>query len=354
MSRMKRIITTALYLAVIAAMAGCAKHEASGPNEANERYFDAWMKVNYPDAKPAGLGIYILEEKKSASEGTSVEVGDKGYAFIEQKVSALSGTISSYTDKETAKQLGEYDTTSYYGPKFYTTTKGTNPAGFLDGLIGMKTGEYRKYIVPSWLMNYAIYNSEADYLDPDDEDYKASNYESTIYEVTVKDYTEDINKWQKEKIGQYFAENSDIFGKMTANDTIKGYGGVYYKQLKAPADTASFKTDTTLYINYTGRLLNGLVFDTTIERVAKDNGLYSADRTYEPVTIKWGEKFNEITLSGSSVVNGFALTLWQMRSMEKGIGVFTSDYGYGGTGSGASIPGFAPLIFEIEFVPKPE
>ena len=56
----------------------------------------------------------------------------------------------------------------------------------------------------------------------------------------------------------------------------------------------------------------------------------------------------------SAVIGGFALTLAQMHPMEKGIGVFTSDYGYSYSGSGSSIPPYASLIFEIEIVAKPE
>ena len=56
----------------------------------------------------------------------------------------------------------------------------------------------------------------------------------------------------------------------------------------------------------------------------------------------------------TTVIGGFALTLWQMRPMEKGVGVFYSNYGYQYSGSGSSIPGYAPLIFEIEIVEKPE
>ena len=124
----------------------------------------------------------------------------------------------------------------------------------------------------------------------------------------------------------------------------------------APADTAAFSKDTVIYINYTGKLLNGLVFDTNIERVAKDNHLYSSSKTYEPVSISWGEKYSDITMgsSASSVIGGFALTLWQMKAMEKGVGVFYSNLGYGYSGSGSSIPGYTPLIFEIELVAKPE
>lgn len=350
---MKKILFYALYAVAVIALAGCAKHSSVGPNDSNKRYFDAWMQVNHPDASPVGLGIYILEDKPGNG---GAEVGDAGYVYLDYKVTDLDGNISTYTDKQTAKQLGDYDTTSYYGPKFLTTAPGTNPAGLIEALADMKVGGYRKVVIPSWLMNYSVYKTEDEYLDPDDDDYKASSYSSAIYEFTISDYTEDMGKWQEGQIGKYFKANTDVFGAMTPADSLPAHRGFYYKQMKAPTDTTSFKADTTLYINYTGRLLNGLVFDTSIERVAKDNGLYTAGKTYKPVQINWGEKYEDITMgsSKSSIISGFALTLWQMRSMEKGVGVFISDYGYQSSGSGSSIPGFAPLVFEIELVAKPE
>lgn len=349
---MKKIFVSVLYAVAALAFAGCAKQASVGPNDAGKRYFDAWMKINHPEAEPTGLGIYILED----IPGSGTEVGEAGFAYIDYKVTDLENNISAYTDKETAKQLGVYDTTSYYGPKFLSSFPGTNPAGLLESLKGMKKGGYRKVIIPSWLMNYSTYDTEEEYLNPDDDDYTADSYSNAIYELKVVDYTENMGKWQESRIGSYFSSNSDVFGPMTPADSVKGHRGFYYKQVKAPVDTTSFPADTTIYINYTGRLLSGLVFDTTDERIAKDNGLYSSGKAYKPVQIRWSEKYDGITMGsgGSSIISGFALTLWQMRSMEKGIGVFISDYGYTGSGSGASIPGYAPLVFEIEIVEKPE
>lgn len=355
---MKKIFTKALYIAAAVIIAGCAKTVTPGPNEANKRYFDAWMELNYPDVKPTGLGIYVLSE----TEGNGAEVSDSGFVLVDYRITSLEGDISSYTDAQTAKQLGEYDKTSYYGPKFWTTYQTTIQAGLGDALKGMKAGGYKKVIVPSWLMTAKAFDSAQDYLDYYDED-ESTSYSSTIYEFEVKDYTEDINQWQVDSIGRFFRNNTvmidgnpaaQVFDGMTAVDTVKA--GFFYKQISAPIDTTSFSKDTTVYINYTGKLLNGLVFDTSIERVAKDNGLYSASRTYAPVEIHWGEEYSNITMGSdkSTIIEGFALTLWQMRAMEKGVGVFYSNLGYNYSGSGSSIPGYAPLIFEIELVEKPE
>ena len=322
---------------------GCAKMQKTGANEDNKRYFEAWMSIYHPDLKPTGLGIYVLEEEP----GTGKEVLEDGCAFVDYTVTDLEGNISSYTGKMTAKQLGTYDTTTYYGPAKWFTTPGVLQAGIHDALIGMKVGGKKKFIVPSWLMSYKVYDSEEDYLKQN------SGEAAAIYDITVRDYTDSIQLWQIEQIGRYFVDNQDTFKGMTVADSTKCYG-FYYKELVPPTVTDTLKADTTIYINYTGKLLNGLVFDTTIEKVAKDNGLYSASRSYEPVPVQLASEYSDITLSGNSIIDGFALTIKQMSDYEKGVSVFWAPLGYGSSGNSGSIPGYEPLVFEIELVDNPE
>lgn len=346
---MKRIFVSILYMAAALAFYGCAKAVKVGPNDANKRFLDAWMEVHYPGLDTTGLGIYILHETEG--DGTLVEEG--GFAVVDFITKDLEGNISAYTDKQTAKQLGKYDTTYYYGPKVWTTTKGTIQAGLAEALYGMKVGGSRKVIIPSWLMTYKTYDSVEDYLNPPkkkkDDEATTTGYANTVYEFTVRDFVKDIYALEIEKIGDYFTANPDL--GMTVADSLQY--GFYYKQLQAPADTTSFPKDTTIYINYTGKLLNGLVFDTTDERTAKDNGIYSSSKKYEPVSVTWGEEYTDIKMGSSTIIGGFGLTLWQMRAFEKGTGIFYSPLGYSYSGSGSSIPGYAPLIFEIEIVKKP-
>lgn len=338
---------SAIHIAILASavlVCGCAKSASTGPNDASIRYFNAWKAVNYPEAESSDLGSVIIEK----TDGNGKEVEAEGYAITEYVISDLEGNISSYTDEQTARKLGTYSETTYYGPHVMSTGAGYIYSGLAEAIVGMKTGGHIKTAIPSWLMTYSSYETRAEY------EKNATEASDCIYDIRIVDFTDDIIQWQKDSIGRYFASHPEIFEGMTAADTLEGYSGIYYKQLKEAVDTTSFPTDTTIYINYTGRLLNGMVFDTTIERVAKDNGLYSATKSYSPVSVSWSESPSGITLSSSSVITGFAVTLWQMRSMEKGIGVFTSNYGYNASGSGSSIPGYSPLIFEIELVEKPE
>lgn len=339
---MNKIIKTAAYILAGFVVLSCAKAVKTGPNEAEQRYFNAWMSQNHPGVQPTGLGIYILEEE----DGTGATVKEDGFIYADYVTTDLEGNITSYTDKQTAKQLGKYDTTSFYGPKVMSTTEGTMPAGLAEALIGMKEGGRKKVIIPSWLMSHMSYDTEEEYLA------SSSSSASTIYDITVRTYTDSIQLHEINLIEDYIKKNPQIFNSKMVNDTT----GFYYQPLSENISTEKFEKDTTIYINYTGRLLNGLVFDTTIEKVAKDNGIYSSSRTYGPTEVNWGEKYDDLTLgsSKSTVIPGFALTLWHMHPMEKGMGVFYSPLGYSYSGSGSSIPGYAPLIFEIEIVAKPE
>lgn len=361
---MKNISKSIFYIAAAFAIIGCAKAETEGANVAGKRYFDAWIRINYilkdyPDLKATwdgvertdSNGIYILKN----TDGTGAEITDEGYAIVDYTTYDISGNITDYTGKSQAKQLGQYDTSKYYGPKVWPTMDQAIQAGLQNALVGMKVGVSRKVIIPSWLMTYSSYSSVTEYLK------HSSDYSNTIYEFTVTDFTEDIDKWQVGKIEDYITEN---YGNLNAFETLTDTTGFYFrKETVLPAAAEAFPDDTTIYINYTGKLLNGLVFDTTDEKTAKDNGIYNASRTYEPAKINWGSEFGDITMGtdASSIITGFAMTLWRLRYVpndtewkDRCTGIFYSSLGYGYSGSGSSIPGYAPLIFEIEVVDKPE
>ena len=342
---MKKFTIYLLGFILFVAAFGCAKESTTGTNDANKRYLEAWISINkdkFPKFTETPLGAYVIDEKKGNG---GKEVKDEGFVLVDYKITNLQGEISSYTTYEVAKQMGTDSPTTYYGPKFWITNEGSMFAGLRDAVIGMQVGDYKKVIIPSWLMSYSTYKTEKEYLS------NSTDYADAIYEFTVRDFADSINVWQIDSIKRYIAKN---YGTVEAfkSDTV----GFYYKQLAAPVSDKEFPADTTIYINYTGRLLNGLVFDTTIEKVAKDNGIYSSSRTYGPTEVNWGEKYDDLTLgsSKSTVIPGFALTLWHMHPMEKGMGVFYSPLGYSFNGSGSSIPGYAPLIFEIEIVAKPK
>ncbi len=339
---MKKTFRTIAYIALAALAFGCAKAVTEGPNAANIRYFEAWMKLNHPDLKPTGLGIYIIPEEEV--EGTGAEVKKDGFVYMSYTVTDLEGNISAYTEEETAKKLGEYSRMRYYGPEVLTTTPGTIQAGINEALEGMKVGGHRRVIIPNWLMSYNVYDSAEKYREA------STTASHTICDITITDYADSINTHEVSLIEKFIRENplNYEFDSRMSNDTT----GFYYQPIEEGLTDVQLTTSSKIYIKYTGRLLNGTVFDSNDEKTAKDNGIYSTSKSYEPLQVNWGEEYTDITLGSgsSSVVPGFAMTIWKMHPQAKGIGIFFSPLGYSYQGSGATIPGYAPLIFEIELV----
>lgn len=337
-------LTAALGLALIY---GCAIDASVSPNELTKEYLDMWVKTNYPAAKTAGNGIYILEEKEGAGELYNFEsfamVGMTTYS-MPRDISSKEGDISSTTDEKLSKQLGIYDKSHYYGPKTILVSEEYIPVGLYDMLRGMKKGGSRKALIPSWLMGYKRYDNPSEYIKNSPE-----NAVTSIYEIHLEDFTKDIVKYQIEDIEKYLQK------VYPGTDSTKK--GFYYKQLKAPEGGSAFKKDTTIYINYTGRLLNGQVFDTTIKDTAKIHNIYKKNKNYKPVGINWKTNVAEISFEGgdsSNPISGFQLLLSKIGKYEKAAGVFVSDYGYKSEAVGKLIPGFAPLFFEVEVVDKPK
>ena len=327
----------ALALLTAGTLVSCAVKEETPANENEKAYLEAWIHTHHPDAGKAGMGIYILDDEPAGS-GKAVEL--PCYARVTYTIRDLDGNISSTSDSTVAKQLGEYDKSYYYGPRVWSVHENSLNKGIEDMIVGMTEGSSREAVIPGWLQTYNRYDSEEEYLS------KVKDNSPQIYSVKIIEVTDDIIQWQIDTMERYSAKYLDGVDSL--------FYGFYYKQLSAPVSDETLHTDTTIYINYTGKLLNGQVFDTTDERIAKDNNIYSSSKTYAPVEVTMSADSTEVKLDDSDIITGFARTLWEMKPMEKGIGMFYSEYGYRTSGSGSLIPEYSPLVFEIEIVENPD
>lgn len=353
---------TFLYLSLAAlVLAGCAKAPKAGVNDANKRYLDAWIQVYHSDAARTGLGAYILED--TPGTGVSASSADAyPYVRVSYTIRNLAGAIQKTTSEAVSKQLGTYTAdekkSPYYGPVVWYRGSDNLVAGLEEQVSSMNVGGRRKIVIPGWLMgvdastNRAVrYDSAEDYLS------KVTGSDPLIYELELTEAIADIQKWQIDSIGRYLSHQ---FGKTAADSTKYGF---YYFRTGAPSSEDAFKNDTTIYINYIGRRLDGSVFDTSIADTAKYYGIYSASRTYGACKISWygsDKDYTSITMtlpessSSTSVISGFSLGLDQMHPHEKGAAVFISNLGYGVSGSSPSIPGYSPLRFDFEVVDNPD
>lgn len=136
----------------------------------------------------------------------------------------------------------------------------------------------------------------------------------TPLKCTIKAYSV---RSQNDQINEYIAAK-----KLTVTELTTA--GLRYIRLKdGTGDLPA--NGKVLKLKYTGRFLNGFAFDGNMART---------------------DSFS-VTIGGSQTVAGFQSGVAKMRLGERALLVFPSTLGYGEKGSGTSIPGFIPLIFEI-------
>lgn len=337
---MKQRFASICLAAALAVLAGsCARVQSSGVNDANKRYFEAWISQNYPNAPQTTLGSRILSD----SEGSGSLIGSADthpFIYCRYLVTDLNGNISSFTDEATAKQLGSYSESAYYGPTVVWRSAGYLSAGVSELFETMRVGGTRTAAIPGWLTS----TTSTDYYDTAEEYLaKVSGSNPAIFTVSVEEAISDIVEWEIDSLSRYMARHYP-----GVDSTAYGY---YYIRTAEPLDTNEFTAGNSVYVNYTGRLLNGQVFDSTIEDTTKRYRLYVEGKTYEPIELTWPSEGESVTFaSGSSTIPGFEKCVHAMRAGEKGICIFYSGLGYGIKSSGSSIPAISPLIFEIQML----
>lgn len=346
---MKRLFL--YFVLAVFAFCACAKDPVAGLNDSNKRYFDAWAQVFHPGASRTALGSVVIDEMPGT--GTAAGTADE-YPGVQVRytVRKLDGTVVSSTDEALNRQLGLYEETGYYGPVVWSRANSALLPGVEEAVSAMRCGGSRTLAIPGWLLgSYNRYDTAQEYLD------KVSAADPQIYEIRLEDTIRDLRQWSADSLGRYVSRH---FPGKSVLDSLKY--GIYYFRTGEPSSTEAFHNDTTIYVNYIGRRLDGTVFDTNIKDTAKFYGIYSAAQTYGPAKIKWyGSEgtYSDMTMtvsgatSSSSVISGFSFALDQMFPHEKGTAVFTYDWGYGASGSGAAIPGYAPLRFDFEIVDEP-
>ncbi|MDB5005241.1 MAG: FKBP-type peptidylprolyl isomerase [Mucilaginibacter sp.] len=164
-----------------------------------------------------------------------------------------------------------------------------------------------------------------------------------VFQAAITKYMEGLGNAEKAaepaKIKNYVADK-----KLTVNKTDSG---LYYVITK-PGVGANVANGDTALVTYTGSLLSGKVFDTSIKDVAVKAKLGSLDqRPYTPIKVVIGQK---------KVVAGWEQGLLLLNKGAKATLIIPSNLGWGANGAGP-IPPYSPVVFDVEVVdiihPKP-
>lgn len=141
----------------------------------------------------------------------------------------------------------------------------------------------------------------------------------------------------KEAIEKFLQENP-ISAVKEYSEPIEGF--YMFWQVSTKEVRNSIPRGDTVTVNYIGKTLDKKIFDTSIEQVAKDNGVFNSGRKYQPLRYAIGYGFT---------ISGFEFAISMMHPGEKATVIFPSRLGYG-TQANGTIPPNSPLIFELDLL----
>jgi len=159
-------------------------------------------------------------------------------------------------------------------------------------------------------------------------------FDIKLNKITLK---EEYEQQQTERLQQYetMIEQSRLSEEGLINEYITNNNinvkptatGLYFVK-KVSGKGKMIKSGSKIKVHYTGKLLDGTVFDSSVERG-------------EPI---------DLTAGDGMVIPGWEEALLLMRGGDKATVLIPSNLAYGSRGAGYVIPPYTPIVFEMEIV----
>lgn len=307
---MMRLVYFIFALVILFSSTGC-EEESNYDNliAEEERYFQLYMDANYPELRPTESGLYFLEYKEG--DGPTPDSGD--YVLINYLLYTIPDEeiVDTYTEKW-AINHNLYNESVLYGP--YKYEYGTGIAGLYEGLSMMKEGGIARLLFKSDL-GYG--SRKVANIDP---------FESLMYDIELVEVIGDPVQREQEQIDAFLSENPTA---IPINDEETDVTMYYLPGEES--DGAQIADGNSVEVFYTGRLLDGRVFDTN-EGSAAGMGVKVGDGD---VIRGWDIGLKSFRYGGE----GQLLIPHQLAYGAEGLKVQNSDK--------TSIPPYEALLFDI-------
>ena len=271
----------------------------------------------YPGFKKTDNGLYykFYTQNKDAQK---VQIGD----ILKAELTVRTADSTVFSNAGNPQRIFRVDSSVYKGD-------------LNEALLLMATGDSATFILSADSIRKYMQ------LPPYIKEGSALYYDIKIHEI--------ITKEAFEKEAMKFAEE----GKAAEADSLKSYieknkitvnpteSGLYFIETKK-GNGAKAENGKKVKVNYTGKLIDGTVFDTSIEKEAKEANIYNDKRPYEPISFVLGR---------GEVIPGWEEGISMMKVGGKARLIIPSSIGYGqrGAGGGAIKP-FSTLVFDVELI----
>ena len=178
--------------------------------------------------------------------------------------------------------------------------------------------------------------------------YKEGTGQKLYYEISLQDIVtlaeleEERSNFNESMEQRKASEPDDIAAYVKNNNiTAKPTADGLYVIVKKRGNGPKVATGKQVSINYTGRLLDGTIFDSSVESDARKGEIYNPQRPYEPMTY---------TVGKDKLIEG-----WEQGVMGQPEGtvlqlIIPSALAYGPRQMSAIILPYSPLVFDLEIV----
>lgn len=154
----------------------------------------------------------------------------------------------------------------------------------------------------------------------------------------VKNMQEMMQEEEEKRMGETARIEKYVQAKgITAKPTPEGL----YVIVNKKGNGTKVGPGKTAMVNYTGRLLNGKMFDSSIEADAKEGGIFNPNRPYGPI---------EYNVDKGGLIEGWIMALDGQPAGTQMTLIIPSSLAYKDHGSGADIGPYEPLTFDLEIV----
>ncbi len=311
-SRISYIILSLGFLSIL--ISSCEEETNSlETKEQEERLFNIYLAVNYPDAEAEASGLYYQEH----TPGIGEMPGPEDWVLVNHVSYTIPDNVVYDTYiKSVAQDIMQYDASAMYGP--YKMLNGSINEGLTEGLSLMQVGGKATLLFTSEL-GFGSKNSG-----------KVGAYRSLKYELELLEVIgdmEEIEAYEQGKIDTYLDTVALVD---TVYDVASEQAVSYIMDVTTEGPLVG--VDSTISVAYKGYLMDGRVFD---EKTAEDPFIF------KPGEVEWVARWD--------------LVLTRLKEGEKVRMIFPYELGYGLVGENTpggkvKIPPFETLIFDLEIL----
>ncbi len=256
--------------------------------------FSACGDKKFKDYEKTETGLYYKFKEKNP-EGKQPQIGD--FLYMTVSYHSSNDSIPKFEAREITDMLGE----SIFVGDIY------------EAYAMLKEGEEAEFVIKADSFFYSMGGGQIpSFITPEDVLYFNIKMDKV---KTMSDFEQE----EEEAIKNYITENN-----ITIEPTETGL--YYIETIKGKG--AKVENGKKVSVHYTGKFLDGTVFDSSVERGT-------------PITF---------TIGVDPMIQGFTEGALYMNQGGKAILIIPSDIAYGISHPSAPIPPFTPLLFEVEIV----